>query len=209
MSLVCARRNTSTGEAGEGALGHPLLPFSSPCSETPSQRYRKHSGHRCIPGWTGIIPESLVQTQLLQKSSQTAATGSDNISSPTLSPALNPSCWPAMERGELTRQSNWYLKSILWASKITHHKMGRQLLKVWLKKKKKKKKSLNSHAIMSQLQRAGGLDEPGTDVCSPVLRRGAVRMDGAALLGCFPSRAPGATRTAPSWLRQEPPLSPR
>lgn len=64
---------------------------------------------------------------------------------------------------------------------------------------------------MSQLQRAGGLDEPAADVCSPVLRRGAAGTDGAALLwdlGCFPSQAPGTTRTAPSWLGSEPPLSP-
>lgn len=95
---------------------------------------------------------------------------------------LKPSRWPAVDRSELTRQSNWYLKGILCASKTF-------ALQNWIAiveglAQKKKKKSLVLHAVTSQLPVLGGLDKSSADVCFPVLRRGAAGTERTGQLCC-------------------------
>lgn len=54
---------------------------------------------------------------------------------------LKPSRWPAVDRSELTRQSNWYLKGILCASKTFALQNWIAIVEGLAQKKKKKKVS--------------------------------------------------------------------
>lgn len=104
--------------------------------------------------------ESSQSPSLKHSCSRKAATGSDKASSPPPSPALNPSCWPAMGRGDLTRQSTWYLKNILWASKNDALQNKRATVEGLALNKKKKKASSHTQSWVSYKERVVWTNPP-------------------------------------------------